>query len=75
MSSQSNNVQEGTNAGATGLAQTHAQLAELLELGEISREAFAEYSATADAALSPTPHDGGRTRDTAPTQFVEIDGV
>jgi pimeloyl-ACP methyl ester carboxylesterase len=83
MSSQSNKTPEQNRAsssdaskpGAGGLAQAHAQLDELLELGEISREAFAEYSATADAALSPTRSNSGHTHDTAPTQFVEADGV
>jgi hypothetical protein len=43
-----------------------ARLDELLERGEISAEAFAEYSAAADAAVSlraaatPTPRDVGR---------------
>jgi hypothetical protein len=34
------------------IAKVHAQLDELLELGEISPEAFAEYSATAEALSS-----------------------
>src|SRR5713101_5646818 len=55
--------------------KAHEQLEELLERGEISRETFAEYSATADTALSSAPHPGGQTHNTAPTQFVEADGI
>src|SRR6266853_4433289 len=51
------------------------QLDDLLERGEISRETFAEYSATADTAVSSAPHTGGQTHNTAPTQFVEADGI
>jgi hypothetical protein len=60
MSTQSNKTPEQNRAsssdaskpGAGSLAHARAQLDELLERDEISREAFAEYSATADAALS-----------------------
>jgi len=51
------------------------QLDDLLERGEISRETFAQYSATADTALSATPHTDEQTHNTAPTQFVEADGI
>ena len=51
------------------------QLDDLLERGEISRETFAEYSATADTAVSSAPHTGGQTHTTAPTQFAEADGT
>jgi pimeloyl-ACP methyl ester carboxylesterase len=50
------------------------QLDELLERGEISRETFAQYSATADA-VSSAPQTDGHTHTTAPTQFVEADGI
>jgi pimeloyl-ACP methyl ester carboxylesterase len=83
MSTQSNKTPEQNPAGSSdastpgagGLAQAHAQLDELLELGEISREAYAEYLATADAELSSTSHSSGHTHQTAPTQFVEVDGI
>jgi pimeloyl-ACP methyl ester carboxylesterase len=52
-----------------------APLNELLESGEISPEAFAEYSATADAAHSSSLGAGGDTHNTAPTRFVETDGI
>src|SRR5438876_9081598 len=55
--------------------KTREQLDDLLERGEISRETFAEYSATADTALSAAPHTGGQTHNTAPTQFVEAVGI
>src|SRR6266446_2770792 len=51
------------------------QLDDLLERGEISRESFAEYSATAGTAVPSAPHKGGHTHNTAPTQFVEADGI
>jgi len=51
------------------------QLDDLLERGEISRETFAEYSATADTAVSSAPHTDEQTHNTAPTQFVEADGI
>ena len=50
-------------------------LNELLESGEISPEAFAEYSTTADAAYSSSPGAGGHMHNTAPTRFVETDGI
>jgi pimeloyl-ACP methyl ester carboxylesterase len=56
-------------------SQSNKALDELLERGEISPEAFADFSATAEAALPSTPHKSGLTHDTAPTQFVEVDGV
>src|SRR5437870_11272337 len=55
--------------------KTREQLDDLLERGEISRETFAEYSATADTALSAAPHTGGQTHNTAPTKFVEAVGI
>jgi pimeloyl-ACP methyl ester carboxylesterase len=55
--------------------KTREQLDELLERGEISRETFAEYSATADTAVSSAPHTDEQTHNTAPTQFVEADGI
>jgi hypothetical protein len=81
MSTQSNKTPEQNRAscsdaskpGAGSLAHTRAQLDELLERDEISREAFAEYSATADAALASTTHNSGGTHTTAPTQGVEAD--
>jgi hypothetical protein len=81
MSSQSNQAPELNGAdtsetpmtGEERFADVRARLDELLERGEISAEAFAEYSATADAALSSTPN-GGRMHNNAPTLFVEVDG-
>jgi pimeloyl-ACP methyl ester carboxylesterase len=55
-------------------ANVPAQLDELLERGDISREAFAEYSAAADAALSSTLDRSGHTHNTAPTRFVDVAG-
>src|SRR5712691_3861222 len=55
--------------------KAHEQLDELLERGEISRETFAEYSATADTPLVSAPHTGGLTHNSAPTQFIEADGI
>jgi len=52
-----------------------AALNELLESGEISPEAFAEYSTSADAAHSSSLGAGGHLHDTAPTRFVETDGI
>lgn len=57
------------------LATAPARLNELLEQGEISAEAFAEYSATADAALSLNAESSGHMHNTAPTRFVEADGT
>jgi pimeloyl-ACP methyl ester carboxylesterase len=51
------------------------QLDDLLERGEISRETFAEYSATADTAVSSAPHTDEQTHNTAATQFVEANGI
>jgi pimeloyl-ACP methyl ester carboxylesterase len=50
------------------------QLDDLLERGEISRETYAEYSATAEA-VSSASQTGGQTHTTAPTQFVEAAGI
>ncbi|HEY2749246.1 MAG TPA: hypothetical protein VGL86_31730 [Polyangia bacterium] len=77
MNSQSDKTPERKRASSSDASKhdagslAHAQLAELLERGEISREAFAEYSATADAALSSTTHDSGDADNAAPTEFVE----
>ena len=49
---------------------SQSNLNELLERGEISAEAFAEYSATADAALSLNSPSSEHTHNTAPTRFV-----
>jgi hypothetical protein len=46
------NAEEAPMTGEERLVGVTAQLDELLGRGEISAEAFAEYSATADAALS-----------------------
>jgi pimeloyl-ACP methyl ester carboxylesterase len=72
MSSQSN---EAPMTGDDRLAKVPTELNDLLERGEISPEAFAEYSATADAALSTVPDSVGHTHNTAPTRFVEVDGI
>jgi probable F420-dependent oxidoreductase len=61
---------EGLTTGESRLAEATARLHELLERGEISPEAFAEYSAMADAELSSTPDGSGHTHDTAPSRFV-----
>ena len=58
-----------------GFATLPAQLDDLLERGEISPEAFAEYSATADAALAPSVQRSAHVHNTAPTRFVEADGI
>jgi hypothetical protein len=72
MNSQSNQSPELNRADTSEAPMTRedpfakvpARLNELLERGEISLEAFALYSATADAALSSTPHSSGHTRST-----------
>ena len=43
------------------LANAPARLDELLERGEISPEAYAEYSAAVDAALAPSGESSLRT--------------
>jgi len=43
------------------LANAPARLDELLERGEISPEAYAEYSAAVDAALAPSGESSQRT--------------
>jgi hypothetical protein len=83
MSSQSNQAPELKRAdtsevpmtGEDRFAEVPARLHELLERGEISREAFAEYSATADAALSSSVDSSGHAHNAAPTRFVEVDGI
>ena len=72
MNRQSN---EAPMLGDDRLANAPARLNELLERGEISAEAFAEYSATADAALSLTVESGAHMHNAAPTRFVEVDGI
>jgi len=56
-----------TNESATvdeeRLANAPARLDELLERGEISPEAYAEYSATLDAALAPSVDSHRHTHD------------
>jgi len=59
----------------TQSGKAREQLEVLLERGEISRETFAEYSATADTAVSSAPRTDGQTHNTAPTQFLEADGI
>ena len=67
MNSQSNQPPELNRAGTSEtsmngddrLETAQARLDELLEQGEISAEAFAEYSATADAALSLSVEGSG----------------
>src|SRR6476661_1245743 len=59
---------------ADRLARIHTRLAELLECGEISPEAFAEYSAVAHE-LPTAANTSAHEHNTAPTQFVEADGV
>ena len=56
-------------------ANVAVQLDELLERGEISPEAFAVYAHMADTALSSIPDSSGHTHNTAPTRFVEVDGI
>jgi pimeloyl-ACP methyl ester carboxylesterase len=60
---------------STQSGKAREQLEVLLERGEISRETFAEYSATADTAVSSAPRTDGQTHNTAPTQFLEADGI
>jgi len=60
---------------STQSGKTREQLEVLLERGEISRETFAEYSATADTAISSAPRTDGQTHNTAPTEFLEADGI
>ena len=82
MSSQTNQSPEPNRADTTQppmtgedrFATVPARLNELLERGDISPEAFAEASATADAALSSMLERSGRTHNTAPTRFVDVDG-
>jgi pimeloyl-ACP methyl ester carboxylesterase len=83
MSSQPNQSPEQNRAhsgdarttSTDGLATVPDHLNELLERGEISAEAFAEYSATADAALSSSVQGSAHVHNTAPTRFVEADGI
>ena len=74
MSSQMNrspelNRADTSEAPVTGedrFAKAPVQLQELLERGEISLEAFAVYSATADAALPSTRRQQHRSRQPPP---------
>src|SRR4029077_8676471 len=61
--------------GANPPAKRPTQLDELLEQGEISPEAYAEYSATAEAALSSSWESSGYANNTAPTRFAEAEGI
>jgi hypothetical protein len=61
MNSQSNQVPGPNRASDDARAKTLARLNELLEQGEISPEAYAEYSTTADAALSASLENSGHT--------------
>src|SRR5439155_25381994 len=61
--------------GDDRFAKIPVGLHELLERGEISREAFALYTATADAALSSTLDSSGHAHNTAPARFVEVGGI
>jgi pimeloyl-ACP methyl ester carboxylesterase len=70
MSTQTNRPPSGDRfASVTG------QLDELLERGEISPEAFAVYAGMADAALTSILDSSGHTHNSAPTRFVEADGI
>jgi hypothetical protein len=64
---------EAPMTGEDSFARVPVRLHELLERGEISLEAFALYTAMADA-VSSTLDSNGHTNNTAPTRFVEIDG-
>jgi pimeloyl-ACP methyl ester carboxylesterase len=73
-------ISEAPTNGAARLAEIHARLEELLERREISPEAFAEYSAVADELpstvdSSANAHKAARTPLTAPTQFIEVEGI
>jgi pimeloyl-ACP methyl ester carboxylesterase len=59
---------------ADGLARIHTRLEELLERGDISPEAFAEYSTVAHE-LPTTANTSPHEHNTARTQFVEADGI
>ncbi len=73
MNSESNQTPElkraETNEAPTAdddrLEKAPARLDELLERGEISPEAYAEYSATADAPLAPSVDSSRHTHNTA----------
>jgi hypothetical protein len=54
---------EGPMTGEDRLAEVPARLNELLERGEISPEAYAEYAAVADAALSSSTDSSPRMRE------------
>jgi pimeloyl-ACP methyl ester carboxylesterase len=66
---------EALTTGEDRFAEVPLRLDELLERGEISAEAFAVYASMADAAVSPTLDGGVHMHNTAPTRFVEVDGV
>ena len=79
MNSKSNQAPElkraDTNEAPTAdddhLEKAPVRLDELLERGEISPEAYAEYSATADPPLASTVDSSRHTHNTAPTRYVE----
>jgi hypothetical protein len=54
---------EAPMTGEDRLAEVPARLNELLERGEISPEAYAEYAAVADAALSSSTDSSPRMRE------------
>jgi pimeloyl-ACP methyl ester carboxylesterase len=70
MNSQS---REAPTTAENPYAEAPARLNELLEHGEISPEAFAEYSATSDAAVSV--ESSRHMHNAAPTRFVETTGT
>ena len=67
MGSKSKQVPDEKNPAATD-----ATLDELLERGEISAEAYAEYSATADAAFSLSTGSSPHTRQTAMFDHIAL---
>jgi catechol 2,3-dioxygenase-like lactoylglutathione lyase family enzyme len=67
MGSESKQVPETKNPADAGEA-----LNELLERGEISAEAYAEYSATADAALSSSTDSGPQTGQTSMFDHITL---
>jgi catechol 2,3-dioxygenase-like lactoylglutathione lyase family enzyme len=80
MSSESKPMQELNRAGAREapmsvedrLADIPARLNEMLERGEISREAYAEYAAAAEAALSSSTDSSPQTREAAMFDHITL---
>ena len=66
---------EAPMTGDDRLAKVPERLNELLERGEISAEAFDEYSSTADAARSLSSESSAHMHNATPTRFVEADGI